>query len=329
MNSSRTYGAGFTLLELLMVIVMIAILAALAVPNFLEAQLRSKIAHTVQSQQFVALALESYFADNGKYPEVPPLIKSKDQPVCEEVLIPLNIPKKEWGGNIPSGLTQKPEEVGVPPELIAEFMFEEGSETYFVPPPEAGAKSAPKRPRERFPELQVSDRISTATAKELQEKIKTINSWAEYFCYLDELRQYLIITPETVKSEFSNIDVSEEGKQSLLNRRDELFRLSVFAYRDDIYRAQQLPEYVFKTKVINQNMYSYALYALTTPVAYIATEYLKDRFIWRKMSSYCYLNFTQVNKKGLHINSAGQTMLYAIISAGPDTKIDFLNTLQP
>ncbi len=59
---------GFTLIELLIVVAIIAILAAIAVPNFLEAQVRSKVARVKADQRSMATALESYFIDNNAYP---------------------------------------------------------------------------------------------------------------------------------------------------------------------------------------------------------------------------------------------------------------------
>ena len=58
---------GFTLIELLIVVAIIAILAAIAVPNFLEAQMRAKISRCQADLRSIALGLESYRIDQGKY----------------------------------------------------------------------------------------------------------------------------------------------------------------------------------------------------------------------------------------------------------------------
>ncbi len=59
---------GFTLIELLIVVAIIAILAAIAVPNFLEAQTRSKTSAAASDMRSVATALEAYYIDNNRYP---------------------------------------------------------------------------------------------------------------------------------------------------------------------------------------------------------------------------------------------------------------------
>jgi len=58
----------FTLIELLIVVAIIAILAAIAVPNFLEAQTRAKIARVLSDCRTVAVAVQAYRTDWNQYP---------------------------------------------------------------------------------------------------------------------------------------------------------------------------------------------------------------------------------------------------------------------
>lgn len=59
----------FTLIEILVVVSIIMILAAIAVPNFLEAQTRSKVSRARNDMRVMALALEAYHTDYNKYPD--------------------------------------------------------------------------------------------------------------------------------------------------------------------------------------------------------------------------------------------------------------------
>jgi len=58
---------GFTLIELLIVVAIIAILAMIAVPNFLEAQTRAKISRTRTDLRTLGVAEEAYFVDWNSY----------------------------------------------------------------------------------------------------------------------------------------------------------------------------------------------------------------------------------------------------------------------
>lgn len=59
---------GFTLIELLIVVAIIAILAAIAVPNFLEAQVRAKVSRVKSDMRSIATAIEAYCVDTNQYP---------------------------------------------------------------------------------------------------------------------------------------------------------------------------------------------------------------------------------------------------------------------
>lgn len=57
----------FTLIELLIVVAIIAILAAIALPNFLEAQTRAKVSRVKSDLRTVSTALQAYYVDYDRY----------------------------------------------------------------------------------------------------------------------------------------------------------------------------------------------------------------------------------------------------------------------
>ncbi len=88
-------GRAFTLIELLIVVAIIAILAAIAVPNFLEAQTRAKVSRAKADLRTIATALEAYRIDSNDYPYV-------TDGAAGEWLMPAGIPVNRTG---PGGLT--------------------------------------------------------------------------------------------------------------------------------------------------------------------------------------------------------------------------------
>lgn len=67
-NIRRVLSRGFTLIELLIVVAIIGILAAIAIPNFLNAQTRAKVSRTEADFHALATGLEAYRVDNSGYP---------------------------------------------------------------------------------------------------------------------------------------------------------------------------------------------------------------------------------------------------------------------
>lgn len=58
----------FTLIELLIIVAIIGTLATIAVPNFINAMIRSQLARAQADQRSIATALEAYRIDQNTYP---------------------------------------------------------------------------------------------------------------------------------------------------------------------------------------------------------------------------------------------------------------------
>ncbi len=64
----RIGGSAFTLIELLIVVAIIGILAAIAVPNFLNAQMRAKLTQVESNMKALSTATMAYSTDHGVFP---------------------------------------------------------------------------------------------------------------------------------------------------------------------------------------------------------------------------------------------------------------------
>jgi len=67
MKGLRNRNAGFTLIELMIVVAIIGVLVAIAVPSFLRYQLRAKRSEAYANLEAIATAETSYFAANGLF----------------------------------------------------------------------------------------------------------------------------------------------------------------------------------------------------------------------------------------------------------------------
>jgi type II secretion system protein G len=116
---------GFTLIELLIVVAIIAILAAIAVPNFLEAQTRAKVSRSKADMRSLTTAIEAYRIDWNDYP-------SAGQWICgPDAISPVTFNNRLRGCTTPvSYITSLPQDVFKPQEA-GMFPFSAGQPPTF------------------------------------------------------------------------------------------------------------------------------------------------------------------------------------------------------
>ncbi|MFQ5835239.1 MAG: prepilin-type N-terminal cleavage/methylation domain-containing protein, partial [bacterium] len=69
-------AAGFTVIELLIAIAIISIIAVIAVPNLMSANIRAKVSGAKADMGSIAIALEDYKVDYREYPKDPRFSRS-------------------------------------------------------------------------------------------------------------------------------------------------------------------------------------------------------------------------------------------------------------
>jgi general secretion pathway protein G len=91
--------AGFTLIEILLVVVIIGILAAVAVPKFSGRSRQAKEGAAKASIQAIGIALDMYELDNGQYPPNLQSLVSGSGDNWNGPYLKDGLPKDPWGND--------------------------------------------------------------------------------------------------------------------------------------------------------------------------------------------------------------------------------------
>ncbi len=91
---------GLTLIELMVVLFILALFAALVMPNLFPQVTKAEKEQAKQQMQILALALDTYRLDLGSYPEsLAELVESSSEKWNGPYLRPERVPKDPWGND--------------------------------------------------------------------------------------------------------------------------------------------------------------------------------------------------------------------------------------
>ncbi|MFQ5669912.1 MAG: type II secretion system protein GspG [Acidobacteriota bacterium] len=94
---------GFTLIELLLVVALVGLLTAIAIPNLLNAIDRGRQSRTMADLRYLATAIEEYAIDNTSYPNLPTetdIQGSSLEAILKAVYL-RSVPTRDaWGGGL-------------------------------------------------------------------------------------------------------------------------------------------------------------------------------------------------------------------------------------
>ena len=79
LNKLNKRRGGFTLVEIMIVVAIIALLAAIAVPGFLRARKRSQASRIINDLRLIDSAVDQYAIENNKASGLPPSVPGLDQ----------------------------------------------------------------------------------------------------------------------------------------------------------------------------------------------------------------------------------------------------------
>ena len=118
MKKLHTRKGGFTLIELMIVVAIIGILAAIAIPNFLRFQLKAKSSEGKTNLAAIRTAEQSYYSEFGTYVSSAGVSPANTTTSSKQPFVPANAP----------GFTT----IGWAPEGQVYFSYGVGSQTPFT-----------------------------------------------------------------------------------------------------------------------------------------------------------------------------------------------------